>query len=119
MNDRILVLDGEEKLRNRYQHELQALGYQVITAGDSRIALEKIKCGSVDLVIMDLELPDGSGFDCLERLMSLRRQVKVVINTTDASYKEDFHSWIADAFLMKSADLNELTHTVNDILQPN
>ena len=116
MSDKILIVEGEEQLRSRYQSELRALGYDVVTAGNSRGAIEKMKHKPVDLVILDLELPDSSGFDCLQKLMSVHRQVKVVINTACTSYKEDFHSWIADAFLTKSSDMNELKSTIDAVL---
>lgn len=119
MSDRILIVEGEQELRTRYQSELRALGYDVITARNGKRALEKIKDEPVDVVVLDLELPDGAGFGYLEELVSVRRKVKVVINTAYSSYKRDFHSWIADAFLTKSADLTELKNAIDSVLHTN
>jgi len=67
---------------------------------------------------MDLVLPDSTGFDYLQKFIDVKRDVKVVINTDRDAFKADFHSWFADAFLMKSADVTELTETVDTILHP-
>jgi hypothetical protein len=48
----------------------------------------------------------------------MNRNVKVGINTADPSYKMDFNSWAADAFLVKSSDLSELKNTIEGVLHP-
>lgn len=119
MTEKILVVEGEKKLRYLYQSELQAIGYDVITAANGKGALEKLKQEPVDLIVLDLVLPDGTGFDYLEKFVTVKRNVKVVINTDYPNYKGDFHSWVADAFLTKSSDLSELKNTINSVLRSN
>jgi DNA-binding response OmpR family regulator len=116
MNERILVVEGEKNLRSLYRNELQALGYDVITAANGQGALEKLKQEPVDLIVLDLVLPDGIGFDYLEKFITIKRNVKLVIHTAYPSYKGDFHSWVADAFLTKSFDLSELKNTISSVL---
>jgi len=112
MSDKILIVEGESALRKRYRSAFKALGYEVVTAGSARRAVDRVRREPVDLVVLDLVLPDCTGFRCLERLLSIRRDLKVVINTAYTEYKDDFHSWAADAFLVKSSDLTELKQTV-------
>jgi len=49
-------------------------------------------------------------------MLNEKRDVKVVINTAYPSYKFDFNTWGADAFLVKSSDMTELKSTVREIL---
>jgi DNA-binding response OmpR family regulator len=116
--ERILVVDGEKQLCRRYSSRLSALGYTVTWANNGESALHKFKESPSDLIIMDLVLPDSTGFDYLQKFIDVKRDVKVVINTDRDGFKADFHSWFADAFLMKSADVTELTETVETILHP-
>lgn len=118
MTEKLLVVEDEQNLRRLYQMELEEEGYDVVTAPDGRGALEKLNRETIDLVILDLELPDGSGLEYLQEFMDMNRDIKVVINTAYPSYRMDFNSWTADAFLVKSSDLSELKNTIEGILHP-
>jgi DNA-binding response OmpR family regulator len=96
--------------------ELEQDGYEVITAADGQSALRRLADEPVDLVVLDLALPDGSGVDYLQQFMEIKRHVKVVVNTAYPFYKRDFHCWAADAFLTKSSDLTELKSTIDHFL---
>jgi DNA-binding response OmpR family regulator len=113
---KIMVIDGEQELRNRYQNELEALGYEVTCAASAQNALKKFRQRPADLVITEIKLPDSTGFDCLDSFIKVKRDVKLVINTNSPTYRDDFHSWLADAFLTKSTDLSELVHTISLVL---
>lgn len=119
MNNTILVVEDEKNLCRLYQAELEAEGYQVITATNGKEALDFLKQKEVDLVVLDLVLPDVPGLDCLHVFMNHNRNLKVVINSAYPNYKYDFQAWAADAFITKSSDLSELKRTVNRLLQPN
>lgn len=116
MNDKILIVEDEQNLRRLYQTELEEEGYDVLTAADSEGALEKLKNVPVDIVVLDLKFPEGSGLEYLQEFMHVKRHVKVVINTAYPMAKWDFRSWVADAFLIKSSDLTELKNTINQML---
>lgn len=116
MSDKILVIEDEQKLRRLYKSELERDGYEVVVTADGTGALETLREEVVDLVILDLELPDGSGLEYLKEFMDLKRDLKVVINTDYAAARWDFNSWAADAFLIKSSDTAELKQTVANLL---
>lgn len=119
MSDTILFVAQDEKLGQRYTMELKETGYKVILAFDGDSAIEKLKKEAVDVVVLDLNLPDGSGLDYLLKFMDVRRDVKVVIHTADALARLDFRSWAADAFLIRSADSTELKTTLHKMLPSN
>jgi hypothetical protein len=48
--------------------------------------------------------------------METRRDLPVILNSAYSTYKQDFASWMADAYVVKSADLTELKDTIKDVL---
>lgn len=117
MSDKILVIEDEQKLQRLYQSALERGGYDVVITSNGTEALETLREEPVDLVILDLELPDGSGLKYLKEFVDLKRNLKIVINTDYTSARWDFNSWAADAFLIKSSDTKELRLTVDNLLR--
>jgi len=116
MRNKILVVEDETNLQQLYRMELEEEGYEVVAALNCQSALRRLAEEPVDLVVLDLALPDASGLECLQRCAEIRRNAKVVINTAYPLHKRDFHSWAADAFLTKSSDLTELKCTIDHFL---
>jgi DNA-binding response OmpR family regulator len=109
----ILVIDDEENIRLLYQQDFSASGYKVITAATPDEAKKEFSEVSIDLVILDLKLTahDG-GLDILRWMRDTNRKVPIIINTAYPAYKTDFSSWLADAYIVKSGNLDELRDTV-------
>ena len=61
-------------------------------------------------------MPVMDGMETLVRVIRKYRDVPIILNTAYSTYKEDFMSWGADAFVVKSADLGELKGKVREIL---
>ena len=60
---KILIIEDDEDLREGLTFSLQMDGYEIRCAGTKREGLERIRGESFDLVLLDCNLPDGSGFD--------------------------------------------------------
>jgi len=65
---RILVVEDDETLRGNIQLLLQSPGLEQIGVGTMADALEQLRTTSFDCMIMDLALPDGSGYELLEKM---------------------------------------------------
>lgn len=116
MTDKILVVEEDQTLRGFYRTELQKEGYDVITVDGGHKAVDKLHDDMVDLIVLELELHDGSGLDYLQQFIDEKRDLKVIINTDYPTYRLDFRSWAADAFLVKSSDLHELKEAIDVLL---
>lgn len=82
----ILVVDDEELLRNLLQISLQKQGYQVAVARNGREALEIVSTRKIDLVLLDIMMPEMDGFaTCAE----LRRRSDVPIVMLTALNRPD------------------------------
>lgn len=66
--DRILIVDDEPDIVALTSYHIAAAGYQPITALTGEEAIEKARMGGIALVVLDLMLPDMSGFDVMTTL---------------------------------------------------
>jgi two-component system nitrogen regulation response regulator NtrX len=75
----ILVVDDEQGIREVLQDVLADEGHRVITVEDGFRALEILEQGSVDLVILDVWLPNMGGIDVLKRIRDSWSEIEVVV----------------------------------------
>jgi CheY-like chemotaxis protein len=115
---KILVVEDEENVRLLYQQELEERGHEVVCAADGRTAVRLAQETLPDVVIMDIHLPDKmDGLESMSKILSLDRDLPVVINTGYSEYQDNFMSWAADAYVLKSADVGPLLDAVDRALR--
>ena len=112
----ILVVEDDKNQRLLYEQELKLEGYDVVTASDGKDALGKIQEQLPDLIIMDINMPKMDGIETMGKILGKNRDIPVIINTAYSNYKDNFMSWAADAYIVKSSDLSELKNTVKEVL---
>jgi len=82
---RILVVDDEKNLREFLEIMLQKDGYDVETAKDGRVALEKLETTHFDLIICDVRMPSVDGIQVLKRAKESWSDTEVIMITAYAS----------------------------------
>jgi len=112
----ILVVEDDKNQRLLYEQELELEGYEVVTASDGKDALEKIQEQLPNLIIMDINMPKMDGIETMGKILGKNKEVPVIINTAYSNYKDNFMSWAADAYIVKSSNLSELKNTVKEVL---
>ncbi len=114
---RILVVDDEKDYLRLMERILGRAGYEVFSALDALEGLEKLRKHNPDLVILDIMLPDMSGWDAC-REMKKDAGPRVLILTVP--FGNDFQEKIAysgcDAYLEKPVTKKKLLDTVEDLL---
>jgi len=113
---RVLIADDEHGIRKLYERELKREGYEVLFATNGQEAIQMVKEGRPDLIVMDIRMPGMDGIEAMSRILEEKNDLPVVINTAYSAYKDNFLSWAAEAYLTKSADLSELKGTIRSIL---
>jgi len=117
----ILIVDDDPSIRRLLVAYLRRLGFGLQEARNGREALEKMRAGEADLVIMDLRMPEVSGWDVLRERAAdpSLRQIPVIIVT--ANNLRDVAAGIADqnvaVVLAKPFDLDALLNAVNGCLE--
>ena len=112
----LLVIDDEGDIRHLYAAELEDEGHTVVTCGSSQEAMEQLRHQAFDLVVLDIQLNQESGLELLQKITSEQENIPVILCTAYSCYKDDFSSWLADAYVVKSSDLDELKKEVRRIL---
>jgi DNA-binding NtrC family response regulator len=112
----LLIIDDEGDIRHLYAAELEEEGHTVVTCGNRKEALEQLRHQTFDLVILDIQLDQESGLELLQQIAHEREKIPVVLCTAYSCYKDDFSSWLADAYVVKSSNLDELKNEVRRIL---
>lgn len=113
---KLLIVDDEKNLRMLYKTEFEVEGYQVDTAADAQEALGKFEQERYDLVILDIKMPGMDGVEALGKFLGRDNKIPVIINSAYDSYKDNFMSWAADSYVIKSSDLTELKQKVKEAL---
>jgi two-component system, NtrC family, response regulator AtoC len=79
--ERILVVDDEYLIRWTLQQSLQKEGYEVLIAETGEEALKKVEQETPDLVLLDIKLPGMDGFEVLDRVLQIDRDVIPIMIT--------------------------------------
>ena len=113
---RILIVDDDRSIRRTLEKFLGGEGYEVTTAQDAPGAIAA--ADGADMMLLDLGLPGGSGFDVLSALASRPRPPTVVVVTA----RDDMQSTVkavqlgAYEYLVKPVDIDRLRRVVKQAL---
>lgn len=113
---KVLIVDDEPHLRLLYETELRRAGYETMTAGNAAQGLEFVDTMRPDLVVLDIRMAGMDGIEALQRILERNNSIPVVLNTAFSSYRDNYLTWAADAYVTKSSDVTELLSTVKNIL---
>lgn len=109
MEEKILVVDDEEVLRNLASEVLSEEGYQVSLASSGQEALERMKQKTFDLVIADLKMPGMDGMELLKRIKEKDKEMQVILLTSYLSPTTALSSLEAGAFWYLTKPLDDIS----------
>ena len=113
---RLLVVDDDPNLRAGMQDLLSLMGYHVEEASSGHEALMSMERAPYDLMVLDIRMPGMNGIEVMEKILSKNKKQMVILNTAYSVYKDNFMTWAADAYIIKSSDLTELKDKVKELL---
>jgi two-component system copper resistance phosphate regulon response regulator CusR len=116
---RILIVEDEKKLVDILQRCLRSEGYTVDSVGTNADGLEYLKTYHYDLMILDIQLPDGSGTGLLRRVRELGQTIPALVLTArgDLDSKVENFKAGADDYVIKPVALVELVIRVQALLR--
>jgi CheY-like chemotaxis protein len=114
---KILVADDEMSIRLLYSEELKEEGYEVYLAANGREALDIVAKVPLDLVILDIKMPEMDGIEALRQIKERQPDLPVLLSTAYGEYRQDFATWASDEYLVKSSDLDDLKAAVKRYLK--
>ena len=119
MAKKILAVDDEKHIVRLIQVNLERAGYEVVTAGDGKEALEKVKSENPDMIVLDVMMPYMDGFEVLRTLKAdqATRDIPVIMLTAKAQDADVFRGWQSgvDSYLTKPFNPMELLSFIERI----
>lgn len=114
---KVLIVDDEESLRFFYSEELREEGYEPILVKNGKEAIQILKEVKPDLIVLDIVMPKMDGMETLGRIIGQHKDIPIILHSSYPHYKEEFMSWAADVYLIKSSDLKELKQVIRNLLE--
>jgi DNA-binding NtrC family response regulator len=110
MKPSILIVDDDEVMRETLSDVLKKKGYEVYGAGSGNGALAAIKKNIIDLVLLDMRLPDLDGLEVLKRTKELDTEILVIMMTAYSDVQTAVSAMKSGAYhyINKPFELDEL-----------
>ena len=115
----ILVVDDEPSVRDLIADALNLAGYSSICAAHGLEAVTKLRENQIDLMILDINMPNMDGYEVLQRMREQGSRTPVIVLTARLDREDTKRAFElgADDFVRKPFGIEELTLRVNDILK--
>lgn len=115
----ILIIDDDASLRRTLTDILRVKGHDPMSAGNGEEGIAMVRDNPVDLVLIDLGLPDLPGIDVLDRVKSERPSTEAIILTGNATLDSAIEATNRGAFsyLLKPYDIDLLLLNIGRALE--
>jgi hypothetical protein len=113
---RILLVEDHRDTQRTLSRLLTHFGHEVLTAGNKKRALELLSSGNIDVLLCDIGLPDGSGYEVVSQAKR-KRPIKAIAITGFGTEEDLRRSNEAgfDSHIVKPVDLHELQTVLDQI----
>lgn len=119
MNKTILVVDDEQRMRKLVSDFLSREGYTILEAADGRAALQLLEQEPVDLVILDVMMPEQDGWTVCREIRKTNNNIPVIMLTARGEEVDQLFAFEigADEYITKPFSPKILTARVNSIFR--
>jgi two-component system, cell cycle response regulator DivK len=112
----ILYVEDNPDNRSLIRRVLQAEGYLVVEAVNATQALEKLEYGSVDLVLMDINMPEMDGYTLTAKIKAIQKFSRIPIIAVTANVmrgdREKSLGAGCDGYIQKPIDIDTLSQQI-------
>ncbi|VAX36034.1 hypothetical protein MNBD_UNCLBAC01-102 [hydrothermal vent metagenome] len=121
MAHKILLVDDERVNVTLVKFGLAEQRYDVVVAGDGDEGLEKIESQKPDLIILDIQMPNMSGYEFMSELKMRQgfETTPVIMLTANETMEDVFKLEGVKAYFIKPVKLSEMIAKIKFILGPN
>jgi len=120
MTKKVLIVDDEPNIVAALDYLLRRSGYEVHAAADGEAALRQVQAVAPDLVLLDVMMPEKSGYEVCQRIRSHPEWSKIRIMILSAKGREaDVSKGLslgADAYITKPFSNAELVERIGALL---
>ncbi len=121
-NKRIMLVDDESDVTYTLETVLEDKGFQVESYTDPTLALSNFRPGLYDLLLLDIKMPEMSGFDVYQKMKEIDSNVKICFFTASELFYEEYRRLDKyprvdkEYFIQKPFRTKELIRQLNEIL---
>ncbi len=116
----ILYVEDNKDNRNLVRRVLEVEGYSVTEAKDAAQALSQLETGSVDLILMDINMPDMDGYALTAKIKSMEKykDMPIIAVTANVMRGDRERSLEAgcDGYIQKPIDIDTLSQQIERFL---
>ncbi len=117
-----MIIEDDDMLREMYRDKLEEAGCEVIEAGDAQKGMKLILTEKPDLIVLDLILPKGNGFELMEKLKKRKdtKLIPVVILTSlgqESDRQEMIEKGAVDYLVKPEIGLSEVAEAIKKHLK--
>jgi chemotaxis family two-component system sensor histidine kinase/response regulator PixL len=118
MSKTILIVDDEQIIVDITKRKLTQEGYMVIGVGDGAQALQVLREGAVDLIVLDVEMPNMNGYTFMTERQKIpgASSVPVIVLTAYDSMEPIFKRHGIRAYLQKPLQFQDLLVKIREVL---
>ena len=118
---KVLLIEDDEFIEGLEARKMIASGFEVISAQSGEEAIKKIQEPGIDIILLDLELPNYSGFDILKEIKKSEKTNKIPViifsnMATDENRKKAKEMGATEFLVKSSLSLTELIEEINKII---
>jgi DNA-binding response OmpR family regulator len=118
---KILIIEDDKTLAKNLKNVLIKDGFAVNTANSKEDGVAQLEINEYDCIILDINLPDGNGFEILESLRSIENQTPIIIATARGEVQDRIKGLNlgADDYIPKPINSNELIARIRAVIRRN
>ena len=116
MEKRVLVIDDLCMMLDLVEYILHMAGYEVMTASDALTALAQMETTLPDLILLDVMMPQMSGYDFLEQVRHRHHTIPIVLLTVKQHTPEEVEQLGIAGYLRKPFRQSELLSLLQTLL---
>jgi len=115
---KILVVDDSEMVRNFHSYIIKMFGYQVETAENGTVALEKLLGEEYQLLVTDINMPKMDGYELIRNVHDQGITIPIIIISTEDEYKPSLTGVEPgnDIHMVKPTNPEKLVQTIKMLL---
>lgn len=114
--EKVLLVDDEEEFVETLAKRLKARGIRVDTAENGEVAIDKVREGGFDVIVLDLAMPGIDGIETLQRVLKINEDLQVILLTGHGTVSKGVEAMKLGAadFLEKPANFQDLLDKIKE-----
>ena len=113
----VLIVDDDEDIRDMVSEYLRVEGFETLVAGDGKDALNVLESNQPDIALLDVSLPDMSGFEICRMIKEIEylKDMEIIFISGKTALQDRLQGFLSGGkrYICKPFDVDELLEKIN------